>query len=158
MSISTLFKSLLLPLHRHRKSEPDIFIFTLPRTGSSLLAEILNTDPKAKTAGEPFSLHGDNPRVLGKYFDQASWAERYVDVSQAHFQLLIRYLEALSQGKPGTAIPGAIFFHPPIISEAAEPFLRSTGSVIILWILCIISRMIMVSISSDIPWLIPCRA
>ncbi len=99
MSISTLTKTLLLKLHRHRKSEPDVFIFTLPRTGSSLLAEILNTDPRAKTASEPFALHINNVRVLGTYVDRNSWAERYVDVSEAHFQQLIGYLEALSDGK-----------------------------------------------------------
>jgi hypothetical protein len=99
MSISTLIKSWLLPLHRHRKTKPDVFIFTLPRAGSSLLAEILNTDPTAKTASESFALDTNNARVLGKYLDKACWAERYVDVSATHFQQLTRYLEAQSEGK-----------------------------------------------------------
>jgi len=110
MSISTLTKSLLLALHRHRKSEPDVFIFTLPRTGSSLLAEILNTDPKAKTASEPFALLNNNTRVLGRYLDKTSWAERYVDVSETHVQQLVRYLEALSEGKTWNSYYWSDFF------------------------------------------------
>jgi len=99
MSAKNLIKSILLPLHRHQKSAPDVFIFTLPRAGSSLLADVLNTDPQAKMASEPLALHKPNVRLLRKYFRETSLAERYVDISEAQYKQLIGFLTALSEGK-----------------------------------------------------------
>ena len=99
MRIRNSIKSLIKNLHRHKKSEPDVYIFTLPRAGSTLLTEILNTDPHSKTASESFALNKDNTRVLGKYFDKEFLAERYVDLSEDNLQQMINYYTDLAEGK-----------------------------------------------------------
>ncbi len=92
-------KCTLSKFHRHKKSAPDVFIFTLPRSGSTLLAEILNTDPLSKTVSEPFSLEKDNISMLLKYFDKSFLAERYVDIPEKDFKTVLKYLSDLSDGK-----------------------------------------------------------
>ena len=99
MRIKNLIKSFLINLHRHNKSEPDVFIFSLPRAGSTLLSEILNTNPSSKTASESFALNKDNTQVLRKYFEKDFLADRYVDVSEDNFQRIIDYYCDLSEGK-----------------------------------------------------------
>jgi hypothetical protein len=112
MSIKSLTKSLATHLHRHKKSEPDVFIFSLPRTGSTLLAEVLNTDPRSKTASESFALNKDNTRVLRKYFSKDFIAERYVDISEANFQKMLHYFILLSEGKTWNSYYWSDFFTP----------------------------------------------
>ena len=99
MRIKNTIKSLLKNLHSHKKSEPDIYIFSLPRTGSTLLAEILNTDSNSKTASESLSLTKDNIQVLRKYFNKDVLSERYVDVSEQSLHEIIEYYELLAEGK-----------------------------------------------------------
>jgi hypothetical protein len=99
MRIRSSIKSLLKHLHRHEKTQEDIFIFTLPRTGSTLLAEILNTDPFTKTVSEPLALNRDNLQVLRRYFPEDFPIERYVDISPENLQRMYGYFEDLSKGK-----------------------------------------------------------
>jgi len=99
MRIRSSIKSLLKLFHRHKKTQSDIFIFTLPRTGSTLLAEILNTDPHTKTASEPMALNRENIRVLHRYFPRDFPGERYVDISENDLRRMYSYFSDLSQGK-----------------------------------------------------------
>jgi hypothetical protein len=110
MRIRNSIKSLLKNLHRHKKSEPDVYIFTIPRAGSTLLTEILNTDPHSKTASESFALNKDNTRVLRKYFDQGFLAERYVDISEDNLQQMIKYFTDLAEGKTWNSYYWSDFF------------------------------------------------
>ncbi len=112
MRIKNTLKSLLIILHRHKKSEPDIYIFTLPRGGSTLLTEILNTDPHSKTASESFSLNKDNRQVLRKYFDDEFLAERYVDITEDNLQKIIKYYGDLAEGKHWNSYYWSDFFSP----------------------------------------------
>lgn len=96
-------KQLLKVFHRHNKSLPDIYIFSLPRSGSTLLAEILNTDPKTKTASESFAMNKDNLHVLRNYFREDFLSERYTDISSHEFRSVISYYSALSEGKTRNA-------------------------------------------------------
>lgn len=96
-------KQLLKVFHRHNKSLPDIYIFSLPRSGSTLLAEILNTDPETKTASESFAMNKDNLHLLRKYFKEEFLSERYTDISPNEFQSIISYYTALSEGKTWNA-------------------------------------------------------
>jgi len=112
MSVKSLTKSLAKHLHHHKKSEPDVYILSLPRTGSTLLAEVLNTDSRSKTASESFALNKDNTRLLRKYFDKDFIAERYVDISEAHFQLMLQYFILLSEGKTWNSYYWSDFFTP----------------------------------------------
>lgn len=112
MSIRSLAKSLTLALHHHKKSEADVFIFSLPRTGSTLLAEVLNTDSFSKTASESFALNKDNIRVLRKYFDEDFLAERYVDISSGDLQHMLQYFKQLSEGKTWNSYYWSDFFTP----------------------------------------------
>jgi hypothetical protein len=96
-------KQLLKVFHRHNKSLPDIYIFSLPRSGSTLLAEILNTDPETKTASESFAMNKDNMHILRKYFKEAFLSERYTDISSYEFRSMISYFSALSEGKTWNA-------------------------------------------------------
>lgn len=99
MRIKNSIKSLMKTLHGHKKLEPDIFIFTLPRAGSTLLAEILNTDPNLKMASESFALNNDNTQVLIEYFDKGFLTDRYVDISEINLEKIFRYYGDLSEGK-----------------------------------------------------------
>lgn len=110
MSVRTSLKSCLKAFHRHHKSNPDIFIFTLPRTGSTLLAEILNTDPAVKTASESMALNRDNRRVLRNYFDLEFLAERYVDITADELEQLLGYYSDLSEGKTWNSYYWSDFF------------------------------------------------
>lgn len=103
MQIKGSIKQLIKVFHRHNKSLPDIYIFSLPRSGSTLLAEVLNTNPKSKTASESFALNKDNVHILKKYFKEDFLSERYTDVSTIDFQKIITYYTALSQGKTWNA-------------------------------------------------------
>ena len=110
MLLKNRAKALLSRLHVHKKSQPDIFIFTLPRSGSTLLAEVLNTDVSSKMSSEPFALHNDNRLVLEQYFDKGFLAERYVDLKPKERERLMKYLGDLSQGKTWNSFYWTDFF------------------------------------------------
>ncbi|TFH26866.1 MAG: sulfotransferase [Bacteroidia bacterium] len=112
MRIRNIFKSFLINLHRHKKSEPDVFIFSLPRAGSTLLAEVLNTDPHSKMASESLAMNKDNTHVLRKYFEKGFLGERYVDISDENFQGMIKYYADLSAGKTWNSYYWSDFFTP----------------------------------------------
>ncbi|GEM_PF-6167771 len=99
MDGKVIIKTLLKGIHKHKKQNNDIFIFTLPRTGSTLLSEILNTNSKVKTASESFALNNSNKQILLKYFDTNFLSERYTDTSNNEFRALIRYIDDISKGK-----------------------------------------------------------
>lgn len=96
-------KQLLKVFHRHNKYLPDIYIFSLPRSGSTLLAEILNTNAETKTASESFAMNEENLHILRKYFKNEFLSERYTDLSSSEFQSVISYYTALSEGKTWNA-------------------------------------------------------
>jgi len=110
MRIKNTIKSILLLLHRHRKSHPDIYIFSLPRAGTTLLTEILNSDANSKTASESLALNRDNIRVLRKYFEEDFLAERYVDISMENLQKIFSYYGDLSEGKSWNSYYWSDFF------------------------------------------------
>ena len=99
MHIKGSIKQLIKVFHRHNKSLPDIYIFSLPRSGSTLLAEVLNTNPKSKTASESFALNQDNVQLLKNYFREDFLSERYIDVSTLDLEKITSYYTALSEGK-----------------------------------------------------------
>ncbi|MCF8330984.1 MAG: sulfotransferase [Bacteroidales bacterium] len=92
-------KNTLKQFHQHRKKDDDIFIFGLGRSGTTLLAEILNTDRKSKLCSEPFALHSENKKILLKYFEADFLADRYLDLLPNDFYKVISYLHDLSKGK-----------------------------------------------------------
>ena len=110
MRIKNITKTLLSKLHRHHKTDPDIFIFTLPRAGSTLLAEILNSNPHSKLASESFAINEDNVLVLNNYFKNDFISERYVDISDTDFQQVIHYYNDLSKGKTWNSYYWSDFF------------------------------------------------
>ena len=71
----------------------------MPRSGSTLLAEVLNTNPKSKTASESFALNHDNVQLLKNYFEEDFLTERYIDVSALDLEKIKSYYTALSEGK-----------------------------------------------------------
>ena len=112
MRIKNLLKTFIIKLHRHKKSESDVFIFSLPRGGSTLLAEVLNTDPHSKMASESFALNKNNTRILRKYFEKDFLDERYVDMPNESFQGMINYFLDLSEGKTWNSYYWSDFFTP----------------------------------------------
>ncbi len=110
MRIKNIFKTVLSKLHNHKKSSPDIFIFTLPRAGSTLLAEILNSNFQSKLASESFALNEDNLVVLKKYFNKDILADRYVDLSNENLKKVIDYYQDLSKGKTWNSYYWSDFF------------------------------------------------
>lgn len=110
MRIKNLFKTLLLLLHRHSKTLPDIYIFSLPRAGTTLLTEILNSDSNSKTASESLAMNKDNIRVLRRYFDEGFLAERYVDISAENLQKMFKYYGDLSDGRSWNSYYWSDFF------------------------------------------------
>ncbi len=99
MNIKRPVKHLIKGFHTHNKSLPDIYIFSLPRSGSTLLTEVLNSNLKSKTASESLGLNKDNKNILKQYFSEDFISERYVDISPDDFQQILAYYSALSQGK-----------------------------------------------------------
>jgi len=99
MNIKKPLKELLKGFHKHNKSLPDIYIFSLPRSGSTLLAEVLNSNSNSKTASESLALNKDNQSILKHYFSEDFLSERYVDISNEHYQQIIAYFSALSNGR-----------------------------------------------------------
>lgn len=94
-----LIKNILKQFHHHRKKDDDIYIFGLGRSGTTLLAEILNTDRRSKLCSEPFALHSENKYVLLKYFESRFLNDRYLDINPQEFNQIIKYLRDLSEGK-----------------------------------------------------------
>jgi hypothetical protein len=99
MSLKLVVKSILSKIHSHQKQLPDVIIFTLIRSGSTLLLEILNTDKNRKSVSEPLSLTPDNRKILKKYLNSDTIAERYIDLSSSEQEALFRYFADLSEGK-----------------------------------------------------------
>ena len=99
MGLTISVKKILATLHQHQKSQPDVFIFSLPRSGSTMLAEVLNTDPSSKLSSEPFSLLKNNRKELLKCFAPSFLSERYVDLSDDQLKAVMDYVKELSAGK-----------------------------------------------------------
>lgn len=107
--MKAIIKDFLRSFHSHHKKDKDIFILTLPRSGSTLISEILNTDKQIKTCGEPFGLSNQNKKILSGYFPHSFLRERYSDVTSGEFQMLVEYIEDLSKGKTWNAFYWADF-------------------------------------------------
>lgn len=99
MAFKRFIKRGLKTFHTHKKSKDDIVIVTLPRTGSTLIAEILNVDMESKVCSEPLALNKNNLAVLRKYFDENELSERYTDVSETEIENFKRYFNDLSEGR-----------------------------------------------------------
>lgn len=112
MRIKNLVKSILSKLHTHKKTKPDIYIFTLPRAGSTLLAEILNTDRTCKLASESLALNNDNKEILKNYFQKDFLAERYTDLSILESEKMFNYYSDLSEGKTWNSYYWSDLFNP----------------------------------------------
>ena len=97
--MKSVIKTGLKLFHSHERNYPDIFIFSLGRSGSTLLAEILNTYPEIKLCSEPFVFNKHNLKVLKKYFPEQFLADRYRDVSESEFASIRKYINDLSRGK-----------------------------------------------------------
>ena len=97
--LKVILKQLLKYAHIHKKTQPDIFIFTLPRTGSTLLAEILNTTKHSKSVLEPFNMNRQTRPIIAKYIDDKAISERYFQLSNHQLDCIKIYLEDLSAGK-----------------------------------------------------------
>ncbi|MFC2138063.1 sulfotransferase domain-containing protein [Bacteroidota bacterium] len=110
MTYKNLIKTFLRPLHRHTKEGKDIYIFTLPRSGSSLLAEIISINPKINFIGEPLLLNKNNKENLLKYFDKSFLKERYVELSDSEQEKMFAYFNDLSNGKTLNSINWSDFF------------------------------------------------
>ena len=99
MTPKRFVKQFLSSLHRHHKSQGDIYIFSVPRSGSTLLAEVLNSNSASKTASEVFSLNAENRAVLKEYIGENSISDRYVDLPSDQYQNILKYFADLSDGK-----------------------------------------------------------
>lgn len=99
MTLKSSVKKLLKLFHAHKKEGKDIVIVTLPRTGSTLLAEILNVDKGCKVCSEPFGINSQNIKILNKYLSLENIQERYTDVSKSMIESLKLYFNDLSEGK-----------------------------------------------------------
>lgn len=96
--MKSIIKTVLKQFHQHRAVLPDVYIFTLPRTGSTLLAEILNVNSSAKVCSEPFALNSENMNVLKQYFPADFPADRYTDFNKKQLLAVLVYLKELSLG------------------------------------------------------------
>ncbi len=85
--------------HSLSASEPNIFIFTMPRSGSTWLMELLVRQPKFKYVSEPFNIRNE---LVRKYLKINSWEELYSDKNEG---LIQDYIEGLSSGKLGFLNP-----------------------------------------------------
>lgn len=97
--MKSTIKTALKHFHRHNTLLPDVYIFTLPRTGSTLLAEILNVNSGGKVCSEPFALNKENKKVLKHYFPADFLADRYLDLDNQQLNNVLVYLKELSAGK-----------------------------------------------------------
>ena len=99
MTIKSLTKTVLKYLHSHNKTQKDIILITLPRAGSTIVAEVLNMDPHSKVCSEPLAMNKHNRQVLHKYFETENIQERYTDISQNMFSSMKQFFIDLSEGK-----------------------------------------------------------
>lgn len=78
----------------HRPGDlPNVFIFTTPRSGSTWLMELIQTQPKFKLCSEPLDLRiPEISRRLGV----SSWEELYQDATWPRIQ---NYFEGLCSGR-----------------------------------------------------------
>ncbi len=90
-------KTLIKPFHHHKKEKEDIFIFTLGRSGSTLLTDILALAPGMKMVEEPFSLEAHNRPVLQSYLQDAFPRERYIDLEEGEWGQVLGFLFRLSE-------------------------------------------------------------
>lgn len=97
--MKSAIKTALKLFHSHNRKFADVFIFALGRSGSTLVAEILNTDRNIKLCSEPFVLQQPNVNVLKSYFPEDFLTDRYLDVSSDEFKTILKYLDDLSLGK-----------------------------------------------------------
>jgi len=99
MKIKLLIKKILKTFHYHNRKLKDIYIFTLPRSGSTWLMEIIGSQPKIKIVQEPLSLEQTNKEFLIKYFDRKFLQERYIDLNVSDKRKMRKYFDDLSEGK-----------------------------------------------------------
>ena len=83
---------MLLTVHRPDGS-PNIFLFTVARSGSTWLMEIILSQPGGKRSREPFNLL--RPEVC-EHLGITEWAELFNAGSE---EKIVRYIEAISSGK-----------------------------------------------------------
>lgn len=91
-------KKILINLHSHKKEKNDIIIFSLPRSGSTWLMEIINTQPNIRTIQEPLSL--EKKVSILKYLKVEQLRERYqFNYNNNEANLIIEYFNSMSINK-----------------------------------------------------------
>lgn len=104
MRIKTSIKNTLRLLHRHQPTYKDIYIISLGRAGSTLLAEMLNSQRGVRLVTEPLLNTSSNLDALKNYFNSHFISDRYVDLDKTDFEKLLKYFDHLSRMKTSNSI------------------------------------------------------
>ncbi len=104
MYIKYSIKTSLRLFHRHQSVFKDIYIISLGRAGSTLLAEMLNTQKGVRLVPEPLLNTPINIRVLNRYFSKSFISDRYLDLDNQDFEKLLNYFRDLSRMKTSNSI------------------------------------------------------
>jgi len=104
MHIKNFLKNTLRLFHRHQSSFKDLYIISLGRAGSTLLAEMLNAQKGVRLVPEPLLNTSVNIKVLEDYFNDEFISDRYLDLDDRDFENLLHYFRDLSQMKTSNSI------------------------------------------------------
>ncbi|NEX23095.1 tetratricopeptide repeat protein [Thiorhodococcus mannitoliphagus] len=107
-------------LERHAEiggdSDQPIFILGMPRSGSTLIEQILTSHPRVVTAGEIPALPRISERLCLEGGKRESFPDCFAEVNQKMVdEIVAKYIEALSQYGQGSGrivdkLPGNLFF------------------------------------------------
>ncbi|MCF8011590.1 MAG: sulfotransferase [Clostridiales bacterium] len=104
MDLVILLKKFINIFHFHEKSRKrDIYIFSTPRSGSTWLMELIQTQPKIKVVAEPLI----NKELINNYHQLSKPQWRYIQVNQEDAEKMYDYFTNLSKGK----IPAITYFN-----------------------------------------------
>ena len=78
----------------------DVFVFAMPRGGSTWLMELISTQPQFKYINEPFNLRS---HYQSTYFGFTDWKKLYQD---ENLDKVLKYIKGISSGK--------LTFHNPL--------------------------------------------
>lgn len=102
MNIKNDLKKIIEFIHFHQNNnKKDIFIFSTPRSGTSLLGELIITQPKIKFIAEPLNKNVNNNfyyEYLIKYF-QSNITNRWIKLSESKKKHMYNYINDLSNSK-----------------------------------------------------------
>ena len=84
----------------HRPSDnKNIFLFTMPRSGSTWLMELLSSQPSIKYCNEPLYL---NNALVKKYLKIENWEDLH---DETKLEIIYSYFKKLNTGKLGFLNP-----------------------------------------------------